>query len=432
MNFVDEADKVSTAIADAIEAPSASSIEEYVAGAPLKAEMMKKKQEEVARKQKEAEESNKQDEKAQQLKEAQEQEENRKEEASKREEEEKRQNELDAKKLDEDEHQRRRKDEWREDEEARWRPEKQKKEEKDAHRRRRRPRDEEQYAQRWFEERRRYEKVKSRRLKQERRWLEEDDSLEQLDQESELLEEQEATAKDDMSESGKAEALSPMTKHIVKVISKLDKCRINTERPSTMEVSTETGNDLFYRRPEQGPMRNEETQTGPVKQPVASYLIKRPRSETRLQRLLSFFGLASPDEPEQEVIEYNFFDPTAISSRYDDQQPNLVHDKGPYPEQKSANETAWRGEKKECTEYRDPEEKPDKLNVREDDTSKQKKKYRGDKKSSKSALHPDVHKDRAPASTKTVKIHVNQTDKQNVSATGGTGTGSKRARCGLY
>ncbi|KAH7951259.1 hypothetical protein HPB52_007220 [Rhipicephalus sanguineus] len=305
MNFVDKADKPSAAIADAIDEGSSSSSEEYVEGPPLEVEAVKKKQEEEVRKQKEAE-IREQEEKARQLKEAQEQEEKEREEARKKEEEEKRH----EKKRDDEDAQWWRKEQRKEDEEARRRREERKRQEAKVRRRRERLWDEEEYARRRFEERRRDEEDEIRRLKQEQRRLDQTNALRQLEQESQSLEEQEAAAKEETSVSEKAGLFSPMTKHIMEVVSNLGKNSTKTERPATVEASTETDNDLFYQRPEQVPMRSQEVQAGPVKQPVASYLIKRPRSEARLQRLLSFFGLASPEELEQEVIDARRFEDT--------------------------------------------------------------------------------------------------------------------------
>ncbi|KAH9368187.1 hypothetical protein HPB48_010632 [Haemaphysalis longicornis] len=60
---------------------------------------------------------------------------------------------------------------------------------------------------------------------------------------------------------------------------------------------------------EKKPVMSEEVQVGPMKLPVASYLVKRPRPKGRLERFLSLFGLAAPDEADTEVVEYEFYDP---------------------------------------------------------------------------------------------------------------------------
>ncbi|KAH6931368.1 hypothetical protein HPB50_023988 [Hyalomma asiaticum] len=412
MDFVDEVEKPSSAIADAIDESSSTSSQEVAEGPPLEAEKEKLKQEAEARKQKEADEAKEKEEEARRLKEAQEQEEKKQKEARKVEEEMKRSKEEEPKKRDEEEVRRRR--EGRREEEERRRHEEQEMEDEER-RQREQLWDEEEYARRRFRQRRREEEEKIRRLKEERRRLDEENALRQL--------QKEAPDKEENSINENVESLLPMTKHILEVVNNLEKKSTMAERPPMVEAATETGNDIFYQRPEQGVMRNEEIQAAPMKQPVASYIIKRPRSETRLQRLLSFFGLASPEEPDHEVIEYNFMEPTATASPYEDRQGGSVRYEEGQQRQRERGRKMRRQEKhKESPESSDSEEDAHELDAKaqDDDARKQSRKRLGYKKKSKSTPRRDVRKDVGLAPGKTSDFPAGQPNKPKVRASEGT------------
>ncbi|KAH7951258.1 hypothetical protein HPB52_007219 [Rhipicephalus sanguineus] len=452
MNFVDEADKLSAAIADAIEAGSSTSSEESVQGPPLKLGADKIRHEE-ARKQTEAEEMRLKEEKARWLSEAQEQVERKRKEARRMEEEarkhkeqeekkqdKKKQDEKkqDEKKQDEEAVRRRKKNDPKEhnDEEARFRRMEQRKEEEEARRfqraqttdeaedRRLREQlvDEDEDALQRLEERRKEEEEKIRLLKEERKRLEEESAIQRREEEQKILEAQRVTTKaptkKDTPVIEKTESISPITRQIMDVVDDIEKMSTNPERPVMVEASTETV-DIPYQRPHQVRMPEYDAQAAPMLRPVASYVIKRPRSETRLQRLLSFFGLASPHEPDQEVIEYSFIEPTARWSLYEEQQDRPVRYGGGYQRQRKASKkTRRQGEYDESPESSGSEESPDELEekVREDDICKRPKERSGCKK--KSTQRRNVQKEGGPTFGKTAEAHVDRMDKPKVSPTG--------------
>ncbi|KAL1431512.1 hypothetical protein MTO96_014156 [Rhipicephalus appendiculatus] len=461
----------SAAIADAIEQGSSTSSEEAIQGPPLELEEEKIRQEEKARKQKEAEEMRLIEE-ARRLKQAHEGEARKRKEAARMEEARKHKEQDETKQDDEkqdenkqdEEPVRRRKEKdakRQDDDEARfWLMEQRIKEREarrlqeaqamnveDARHLRDQLMDEDKHACQRLEDRRKEEEEKIRVLKEERKRLDDEIALRRLEEERKLLEAQTVTASTQEAKEAqgvtakegtqvieKTKLVSPITKQIMDVVDNIEKMNTNPERPAMVDASTETVNDTLYKQPQQVRMPEHEVQTVPMRRPVASYIVRRPRSETRLQRLLSFFGLVSPEEPDQEVIEYSFIEPTATWSLYEGQQDRPVrYGEGYQQQRKVSKKTRRQSEYAESPESSDSEESPDELEekVREDDTRKRRKKCKPQEtqaasRKKKSGQRRDVRERAGPPFRKTAEAQLDQMDKLNVITADGAGAATER------
>ncbi|KAH8024095.1 hypothetical protein HPB51_021716 [Rhipicephalus microplus] len=253
-------------------------------------------------------------------------------------------------------------------------------------------------------------------------------------EEQQLLEAQKATVKEDAPLIEQTKSVSPITKQIMDVVDNIQKLNANPERPAMADASTETVNDILYKQAQQARMPEYEVQAVPMMRPVASYVIKRPRSETRLERLLSFFGLASPQEPDQEVIEYSFIEPTATWSLYDGQEQRPVRYEQYYQKQWKGSEKMLREDQyDESSESSDSEGSSDDLEEidREDYTRRRRKKRKAQERQSanrkkKYTLHRDTREGAGPRFDKTTKDQLGQMDKTKWSTAECTGATTER------